>query len=344
MGPDPAVAACRVAVRRALPVTSADDGGFGRPQVRGQGCVLVACSGGADSLALLAAAIFEAHKASMRVIGAVVDHGLQEGSAAHTGRVVEQMARLGADETASIRVAVDPGPSGIEAGARAARYAAFGRLAVHFDADVVLLGHTLDDQAETVLLGLTHGSGPRSLQGMRDLFDQDGVAFVRPFLQISRRQTEQACRAQGVSWWEDPHNSDPRFVRSRIRHTVMPMLERELGPGIAETLARTAGLIRADVQALDSMAEASLGAAQDGAGGLDTSVLETYQDAIRTRVIRLAAIRAGAIAGELTREHIYAVADIARRAQDHRRIQLPGHLTAYRVGTSLRFGPTGVES
>ena len=127
--------------------------------------VLVACSGGADSLALLAATIFEARRDAVRVIGAVVDHGLQEGSAEHTAGVVEQMAALGVDETATVRVTVDPGPGGIEAGAREARYAALGQLAEHFKATTVLLGHTLDDQAETVLLGLARGSGGRSLAG-----------------------------------------------------------------------------------------------------------------------------------------------------------------------------------
>src|SRR5690349_6357047 len=131
---DPAVAAVRLAVRAVLP-------GPGET-------VLVACSGGADSLALLAATVFEARRDAVRVIGAVVDHGLQAGSAEHTARVVEQMAGLGVDETATIRVTVDPGPAGIEAGAREARYAALGRLAAHFEASAVLLGHTLDDQAE----------------------------------------------------------------------------------------------------------------------------------------------------------------------------------------------------
>lgn len=320
-GPHPAVAVTRLAVRRDL--------------LGEAGTVLVACSGGADSLALLAATVFEARRASMRVVGVVVDHGLQEGSADHTARVVEQMAALGADETASIRVTVDPGPQGIEAGAREARYAALSQLAEHFGASVVLLGHTLDDQAETVLLGLTHGSGPRSLQGMRRGFDR----FSRPLLDLTREQTRAACTAEGITWWEDPHNLDPRFVRSRIRHTVMPLLERELGPGVAEALARTADLARDDVQALDDLAARELGDLRDGAG-LDTARLETLDHALKTRVVRLAALEAGVIASELTRDHIEAVADLCWGARDPRQIQLPGHVTAYREGTSLRFRRT----
>src|SRR4051794_6501928 len=136
---DPAVAAVRLAVRRALP----DDGAT----------VLVACSGGADSLALLAATIFETRRTGLRVVGAVVDHALQDGSAEHTASVVQQMARLGVDETASIRVTVDVATGGVEAGARQARYLALGQLSSQFGAETVLLGHTRDDQAETVLLG-----------------------------------------------------------------------------------------------------------------------------------------------------------------------------------------------
>ena len=240
MSLDPALAAVRLAVR---PWFGADWGDTH----------LVACSGGADSLALLAACVFEARKTGARVVGVVVDHGLQDGSAEHTTRVVGQMATLGADETASIRVTVDPGPAGIEAGAREARYAALQQLAVHFDADVVLLGHTLDDQAETVLLGLARGSGGRSLQGMRGYFRNEGdrAGFARPLLGLTRATTEAACLADDIVWWEDPQNADPRFARSRVRHTVMPMLERELGPGIAEALARTAEQLREDMDFLE---------------------------------------------------------------------------------------------
>ena len=195
------------------------------------GTVLVACSGGADSLALLAACVFEGRRAGVRVVGAVVDHGLQEASGEHTARVVTQMAALGVDETASIRVTVDPGPGGIEAGARQARYAALAQLAAHFDAHTVLLGHTQDDQAETVLLGLARGSGGRSLQGMRRHFQEAEVAFDRPLLDLSRAQTEAACRADAIEWWSDPHNEDPRFLRSRVRSTVLPVMEREWAPG-----------------------------------------------------------------------------------------------------------------
>ena len=326
MSLDPALAAVRLAVR---PWFRADWGDTH----------LVACSGGADSLALLAACVFEARKTGARVVGVVVDHGLQDGSAEHTTRVVGQMATLGADETASIRVTVDPGPAGIEAGAREARYAALQQLAVHFDADVVLLGHTLDDQAETVLLGLARGSGGRSLQGMRGWFRNDGdrAGFARPLLGLTRATTEAACLADGITWWEDPQNADPRFARSRVRHTVLPMLERELGPGIAEALARTGEQLREDMDFLEPFELDAFHRART-AEGIDLREIDDLGAAIRSRVVRRAAIEAGAIAPELTRAHVLAVLRLL--GTSGKEIQLPGHVTAYAEGEVLRFRPT----
>ncbi|WP_457207973.1 tRNA lysidine(34) synthetase TilS, partial [Nocardioides sp. P5_C9_2] len=165
--------------------------------------VLVACSGGADSLALLSAAVFEGHKRAQRVIGVTVDHGLQAGSADQAARVVEQMAGLGADETMTATVVVDAAGLGPEAAAREARYAVLEEVAARTSAAVVLLGHTLDDQAETVLLGLARGSGGRSLAGMRRGFD----VFARPLLDVRRDDTVTACQVEGLRSWEDPHNT-----------------------------------------------------------------------------------------------------------------------------------------
>jgi tRNA(Ile)-lysidine synthase len=329
MALDPARSAVRLAVR---PYFRAD---WGERQ-------LVACSGGADSLALLAACVFEAHKEACRIIGVTVDHGLQDGSADHTARVVAQMAALGADETASIRVTVDPGPAGVEAGAREARYAALSRLAEHFDARLVLLGHTLDDQAESVLLGLTRGSGGRSLQGMRRYFlaPGGGVGFARPLLDLTRAQTEDACRADGISWWEDPQNADPRFTRSRIRHTVMPTLERELGPGVARALARTADQLREDTELIDPMVQDAQRRARVE-GGVDLDEIDDVAAAIRSRVVRAAAIEAGAIPSELTRDHVLALLGLL--GTKGKLVQLPGHVTAYADGEALLFRPTDAD-
>jgi tRNA(Ile)-lysidine synthase len=332
MALDPAVAAVRRAVRRALP-----DGG---------GIVAVACSGGADSLALLSATAFEAHKRDLRLLGVTVDHGLQEGSTAHAARVVQQMARLGADETMTVTVSVQSAGQGLEAAAREARYAVLEEVAERTAARTVLLGHTLDDQAETVLLGLTRGSGGRSLAGMRRAFD----VFRRPLLDVTRAQTEAACRAEHIDWWVDPHNADPRFTRSRVRHRVLPVLEEELGPGVTAALARTADQLRLDMAALDEMARDALEGVREGPErpetGLRTMELEPMNRAILLRVLRLAALEAGALPSELTYRQILAVSDLligpAREATG-KQVQLPGHVTAYREGGLLKFRPTAVS-
>jgi tRNA(Ile)-lysidine synthase len=322
MALDPSVAAVRLAVRRTLAEVATP----GDP-------VLVACSGGADSLALLAATVFEARSEALRVIGVTVDHGLQEGSADRAMGVVAQMARLGADETATISVTVDPGGQGLEAAAREARYAALAQIAEHFGAHVVLLGHTLDDQAETVLLGLTRGSGARSLAGMRRSIDD---LFHRPLLEVTRAQTEAACVAEDIEWWTDPHNSDPRFTRSRVRNEVLPLLERELGPGVAANLARTADQVRADTAYLDDVATAALQPAR-GEAGLSVSALETMPEAIRTRVLRLAALEAGAPAAELFHTHVRELDRLVTAWHGQRWVDLPGHLRVRREKDQLIF-------
>ena len=312
MGLDPAVAAVRLAVRRQLHDLEGD--------------VLVACSGGADSLALLAATVFEVRRHDRRVVGVTVDHGLQEGSADHATAVAGQMARLGADETMTVRVRVDAPGTGPEAAARQARYAALGQAAEHLGARLVLLGHTADDQAETVLLGLARGSGGRSIAGMRRRYVEGRVRFARPLLDVTRAQTELACRAEGIDFWEDPHNRDPRFTRSRLRHRVLPVLEEELGPGVAAALARTADLLQQDVAALDELAE-GLHDEVRLPDGIDVVRLEVEPPALWTRVLRAAAVEAGCPSSELFRVHVDALADLVT-GEPGRKVQLPGHVTA----------------
>jgi tRNA(Ile)-lysidine synthase len=322
----PALAVVRAGVRRAL------------ADLEPGATVMVACSGGADSLALLAATVFEGHKEALRIVGVTVDHGLQEGSAERAAAVSDQMRALGVDESAVATVTVDAPRLGPEAAAREARYSVLGELAERFDAVAVLLGHTLDDQAETVLLGLTRGSGARSLAGMRPGFDR----FRRPLLHVTRTDTETACTVEGIEWWTDPNNSDPRFTRSRVRTTVMPMLEEELGPGVAEALARTADLLREDADALDRETGRQLERLHTD-DGLPIAELAGLDAAIRHRVIRSAAVGAGAIAAELSRGHVLAVAAMALGPDGGKQIQLPGHVTAYRTTGHLRFRRTATE-
>ena len=325
MGLDPAVAVVRLAVRRCLADVTQD------------GPVVVGCSGGADSLALVAATVFECRDSGRPVVGATVDHGLQEGSDVHADHVVGQMARLGVTETLAARVRVEAAGQGPEAAAREARYAVLEEVARRVGSSVVLLGHTLDDQAETVLLGLTRGSGGRSIAGMRRVVpgsagDPAELAFHRPLLDVTRAQTEQACRAQGLDVWSDPHNDDPRFTRSRVRHRVLPVLEEELGPGVAVTLARTADLLREDMELLDRLADAAYTRARTGDGGLDAPWLRNQPTALSTRVLRRAALDAGSPPAELTKGHVDGLVRLMRGAHASGRaaqLQLPGHVTAY---------------
>ncbi|SDC80208.1 tRNA lysidine(34) synthetase TilS [Nocardioides lianchengensis] len=316
----PSLAAVRRGVRRSL--ADLDPGRT----------VLVACSGGADSLALLAATVVEGHRVGLRVVGATVDHGLQSGSAAHAVQVVDQMAGLGVDETVGARVQVDDAGIGPEAAARRARYAVLDEMARHFDAAAVLLGHTRDDQAETVLLGLARGSGGRSLAGMRRSFD----VYRRPLLDVARADTVTACQVEGIRFWEDPHNRDPAYTRARVRHTVLPVLEEHLGPGVAATLARTADQLRSDMELLDDLAEAAHARLAGPDGTLPVAGLAAEPDAVRRRVLRLAALAAGAPAGELFHEHVLALDALVTDWHGQRWIDLPGHLRGRRDDGGVR--------
>ncbi|MFL1427848.1 MULTISPECIES: tRNA lysidine(34) synthetase TilS [unclassified Nocardiopsis] len=322
-GPPPAVAAVRSAVRRALAPLPSDT------------AVLVACSGGADSLALAGATAFEAPRLGLRAGAVTVDHGLQEGSAERAEKVAAVLAGLGLDPVSARAVEVT-GPGGPEGAARTARHAALAAAAAEQAPAVVLLGHTLDDQAETVLLGLARGSGARSLAGMAPRVG----SLLRPLLDLDRATVRAACAAMGLTPWEDPHNADARFSRSRVRHEALPALEKNLGPGIAAALARTASLLRADADALDALA-ADLGArARAGEGpeaGLSAAVLADAPEALRTRVLRGAALDAGCPAGALTARHVREVERLvtAWRGQSH--LDLPGGVRARRVAGHVRF-------
>ena len=244
MGPGVAVAEVRSAVRACLSDLAAGD------------LVLVACSGGADSLALAAAAAFAAPRLGLRAGGVTVDHGLQPGSAERAGETTALLSTLGLDPVHNTTVTVPSGTAkGPEAAARQARYAALDAAAGEYGAVAVLLGHTLDDQAETVLLGLARGSGARSLAGMPG---RRGP-YRRPLLAVRRATTAAACAELGLQTWQDPHNQDFRFARARVRHQALPALEAALGPGVAEALARTAAQLRADAECLDDLAFAESG-------------------------------------------------------------------------------------
>jgi tRNA(Ile)-lysidine synthase len=294
--------------------------------------VLVGLSGGADSLALLSAACFEAPRAGLGCGAVVVDHGLQAESADVAATAAGQARERGADPVEVRRVEVT-GAGGPEAAARNARREALRAAATEHGAAAVLLGHTLDDQAETVLLGLARGSGPRSLSGIALC---DGL-WRRPFLGLRRSQTEAVCRAQGLSWWDDPHNRDETLQRVRVRTRLLPALETELGPGVAEALARTAALSRADADLLDTLATELATAVTDSEGTLDATALATAPAALRTRVLRRAALAAGCPGTDLTAGHVAALDRLVTDWHGQHGVDLPGRVGAHRVEGRIRL-------
>jgi tRNA(Ile)-lysidine synthase len=295
--------------------------------------VLVACSGGADSMALASALAFEAPKLGVRAGGVTVDHGLQSGSDERAAEVVQRLAELGLDPCESVTVTVGR-EGGPEAAARDARYAALDEAADRFGAAAVLLGHTRDDQAETVLLGLARGSGIRSLSGMAAISGAGG-RYRRPFLELDRQTARTACMAQSLPVWDDPHNTDPTYTRSRLRHEGLPALEKALGKGVVEALARTAQLSRDDADALDAWAGQAASAVRDDSGFLECAKLHTLPPAVRRRVLRRAAIDAGAPAGSLFARHIEEIDRLITGWRGQGAINLPGRVVARRQGGRL---------
>ena len=315
-GPHPAVAATRLAVRKALGAIA---------QTHPGGRVLVACSGGVDSLALADAVGFEAPKAGLSAGAVIVDHCLQHGSSAVAARAAEQCRGLSLDPVEIVTVRVALSGSGPEAGARDARYRALREVAQGVGAVAVLLGHTRDDQAEQVLLGLARGSGARSLSGM----PARRGPYVRPLLGLARATTVAACEAAGLTAWVDPHNSDPAYGRVRAR-ALLPLLEAELGPGTVAALARSADLLREDADALDQLAADARDAIGDGQ--VEAAGLLLLPRAVRTRVWRLLALEAGCPSGALVASHLEALDTLVTGWRGQGPIDLPGHVQGRRSG------------
>ncbi|GAA1570341.1 tRNA lysidine(34) synthetase TilS [Dactylosporangium maewongense] len=314
----PAVAAVRAAVRRSLGDVAAGD------------TVLVACSGGADSLALAVAARFVTARLRVRCGLVTVDHGLQAGSGERAARLAA-WARDHEFDPVDVRTVKVAGHGGPEASARNARYAALVAAAKSHRAALVLLGHTRDDQAETVLLALTRGAGPRGIAGMPARRERQGVLFARPLLDVTRADTRAACEVAGLTPWEDPHNTDHAFARSRVRPLVAA-----LGPAVIDNLARTAALIAADTAHLDELASDAFEKATTGADELDIAQLERLPAPVRTRVLHSWARRLGVSGGALSHRHVVAMDALVTDWHGQGPAALPGGLRVARQGGRLR--------
>ncbi|HET9020720.1 MAG TPA: tRNA lysidine(34) synthetase TilS [Ornithinibacter sp.] len=323
--PDAATAAIRLAVRQALATLRPGD------------LVLVACSGGADSLALAAATAVEAPPQGLRAGAVVVDHGLQPGSAEVAAAAAGQLRDLGLDPVEVVPVSVVASGEGLEAAARTARYAALDAAATRHAAAVVLLGHTRDDQAEQVLLGLTRGAGSRSLSGMPAARDR----YRRPLLGVSRAQCRESAAAEGLRWWDDPMNEDPAHLRVRARRALAD-LERDLGPGVTAALARTASLLRDDADLLDDLAETAV--AGLGPAPWQVEALAGIPRAVRTRVWRRLVVAAGAPAGQVGTRHTDACDRLLTAWHGQGPVHVPGDLRVERSGGLVSIGgPAPVE-
>jgi tRNA(Ile)-lysidine synthase len=280
----------------------------------GTGPVLVGCSGGADSLALVGATAVVAKRRGVPARAIVIDHQLQSDSAEVAKKAARRAERVGLPADV-VTVTVVPDGTGPEASARTARHDALALVAEQLGAPV-LLGHTLDDQAETVLLGLARGSGARSLTGMAASRD----CFRRPFLGVRRAVTEAACAELGTKFWADPHNDDLRYARVRVRRKVMPLLEAELGPGIAEALARTAVMLRDDTQVLDDLVAEAV--AEMNLGGDLPIEHVPAQPALRRRLVRRWLLAHGS--PEPAYQHVTAVEALITDWRGQKWVEVPG--------------------
>ena len=314
----PAMADARRAVRELLAELKLDQGSR----------LLVACSGGPDSMALASACAFEVPRAGHRVSAVVIDHGLQEDSNQVAQDAANRCRELGLEDASVVRVRVEKSGDGLEAAARDARYRALEEERARQSAAYVLLGHNRDDQAETVLLGLARGSGLRSISGMPKV-DSDRK-LARPLIEISREDLRQSCIDQDIKFWDDPHNEDERFMRVRVRNLAMH-LEHTLGPGFQTALARTAELAFEADEFLTNEAKAQLGRIDSGSG-LPVEKLSEMHAALRRKVLQL---HLQSIAGSsISRSQVFEAEQLVINWHGQKKLDLSG-ITVERVNDHL---------
>lgn len=342
---DPTVGKARAMVGELLGLKTT---GKNRP-VDNPPLILVGCSGGPDSLALAAVCAFFATRGEVRVGAVVVDHQMQDGSAEVAQETAAQLRGLGLDPVMVRTVDLQHDGVGPEAAARAARFGALEAAARESGAQNVLLGHTLDDQAESVLLGLARGSGTRSLAGMRE---RRGI-YLRPFLALRRHETLAICDALALAPWHDPANEDPAYLRVRVRNNVIPYLGAELGPGIAESLARSANILGHDADYLDELAgveynrmalrgplsaggKVAGNGAENGTEATGVQEIALSEDglrglapALRMRVLALAAVELGGVQPSL--ERLGSAERLLERKGSAGPVQLAGKVSAWRI-------------
>jgi len=296
--------------------------------------VLVGCSGGADSLALVWTTSVVGKRLELKTGAVIVDHQLipESNDVAHNAK--KQCEELGVEKVIIKKVEVNQTNEGLEAAARIARYEAFENVLHETNAKVILLAHTQDDQAETVLMRLTRGSGAKSLSGMSAISGK----YLRPFLHLRKKIVHDSLDLIGMKAWQDPANFDNQYLRVKVRQELMPKLIEVLGEGAISSLDKTSQLLRLDNQALDELAQQFVDAQDDvKKNGLRVKELENLPEAIRTRVLKICAVASGVHPGPFSFEHIEAIDALVKNWHGQGNVDLPGFIQATRVDGSLRF-------
>jgi tRNA(Ile)-lysidine synthase len=299
--------------------------------------VLVGCSGGADSLALVWTTSVVGKRLELKVGAIIVDHQLFPESNDVALNAKKQCEELGIQEVLIKKVNVEHNHEGLEAAARIARYEAFENVLHETNAQAILLAHTQDDQAETVLMRLTRGSGAKSLSGMAQVSGK----YLRPFLHLRKKLVHDSLDLIGLKAWQDPANTDHQFLRVKVRHELMPKIIEVLGESAISSLDKTSQLLRLDNQALEELAQQFFESQKDvKTNGLEISELEKLPEAIRTRVLRIFAIASGVHPGPFSFEHIEAIDALVKNWHGQGNVDLPGFIQATRVDHSIRFIPS----
>ena len=296
--------------------------------------VLVGCSGGADSLALAWTTLVVGKRLELKTGAVIVDHQLIPESNSVALNAMKQCEELGIQEVIIKKVNVEQNHEGLEAAARIARYEAFENVLHETNAQAILLAHTQDDQAETVLMRLTRGSGAKSLSGMAQVSGK----YLRPFLHLRKKLVHDSLDLIGLKAWQDPANTDHQFLRVKVRLELMPKIVEVLGESAISSLDKTSQLLRLDNQALEELAQQFFKSQKDvKTNGLEISELEKLPEAIRTRVLRIFAIASGVHPGPFSFEHIEAIDALVKNWHGQGNVDLPGFIQATRVNGSLRF-------
>jgi tRNA(Ile)-lysidine synthase len=297
----------------------------------------VAVSGGADSVALLLLLRELREALGLTIYVLHFNHKLRgraaDGDEKFVARLAKKFALPFYAGAADVKSIAKRDKANTEDAARRERYVFFARATGEHELDKVAVAHTADDQAETVLLGLGRGSGPRSIAGMRAWRPPWG----RPLLGLRRTDTEQTCRSAGLTPWQDPHNSNPAFTRVRVRREVLPLLDDVLGGGVRPALARTAELMAQDLDALDEIAGLALDQVRAPDGSLDIAALRRQPLAIVGRVLRDWAGAGGS--GALTYQHLNRMTAQVASDDGPTQVRIPGMLDVIRAGGALRLRP-----